>query len=71
MPRIVTPLRLAIVASGRTQREVAETAHLGESRLSLIVNGHWNPDEATRQAIADALHRSVDELWPADEARAA
>lgn len=69
--RKATPLRLAIVASERKQKDVAEDAGISESRLSQIVNGHWNADEATRQSIADALGKTVAELWPSDEAMAA
>ncbi len=66
MPRVVTPLRLAIVESGRTQREVADEIGLHESRLSLIVNG-LHCDDRTRDAIAAALGRNVSELWPEGE----
>lgn len=65
MSKKPTPLRLAIVQSGRTQRQIADQANLAETRLSQIVNGHWNPDDATRKAIADALHTTEAELWPA------
>lgn len=68
MAKNPTPLRLAIVQSGRSQREIAELVGISESRLSLIVNGlHCN--DATRAAIADALGRSVDELFPQAPAR--
>lgn len=67
-----TPLRLAIVKSGRTQREIADEVGLSEARMSQIVNGHWNADEATRLNLSAALGRNVDELWPAaDRAEAA
>lgn len=63
MPMAPTPLRLAIVHSGRRQREIADAAGLSESRLSLIVNGlHCN--DATRLRIAAALGRDVSELFP-------
>jgi transcriptional regulator with XRE-family HTH domain len=70
MPRLVTPLRLAIAQSGLTQREVADAAGLHESRLSRIVNG-LHCDEATREAIARALGRHVDEVFPPAEAATA
>jgi transcriptional regulator with XRE-family HTH domain len=66
-----TPLRLAIVQTGRTQREIADEIGLSESRLSQIVNGHWNADEDTRDQIAAAVGRTRDELWPQVTSRAA
>lgn len=64
MPRHVTPLRLAIVESGRTQREIADEVGLSESRLSLIVNGRRHCDDRMREKIAAALGRKISELWP-------
>jgi transcriptional regulator with XRE-family HTH domain len=63
MARSVTPLKLAIVASGQTQREVATAAELTEARLSLIVNGH-HCDSQTRKRLADVLGKAVDDLFP-------
>ncbi len=68
MPR-VTPLKLAILEAGLTQREIAETVGVSESKLSFIVRGAY-ADDATRTAIADVLGKHVDVLWPA-EAQAA
>lgn len=61
--RSVTPLKLAIVASGRSQRALAAELRMDETHLSRIVNG-LHTDEDTRNRIASALHRQVDELWP-------
>lgn len=73
----ITPLKLAIVASGRPQRDLALELGLHESQLSRIVNG-LETDAGTRYAIADAIGREHDELWPPappagadDDARAA
>jgi transcriptional regulator with XRE-family HTH domain len=62
-----TPLKLAIVASGRLQKDIAAALGMDPARLSNIVQGHWNPDDATRQAIADELGQTVSELWPSQE----
>jgi transcriptional regulator with XRE-family HTH domain len=67
MPSKNIALKVAIAATGRTQREVADEVGLNESRLSLIVNGHWNPDDRTQATLAATLGRTVDELWPARE----
>lgn len=69
--RDVTPLKIAIVLTGRTQKDVAAAVadRLGwaqgsaESKLSRIVNG-LHADDATRSAIAQELGRKLEELWP-------
>lgn len=63
MARTPTPLRLAVVQSGLSQREIAEQVGLNETRFSRIVNG-LHCDHSTRQRIALALGRNVCELWP-------
>lgn len=68
MPAQPTPIRLALVHSGRTQREVAAEVGIHESYLSRIANGLHVDDEPTRAAIAAALGRPVDELFPSYEA---
>lgn len=69
MPDSTTPepppaLRVAIVFSGRSQREIAADAGIHETQLSRIVNEREVPSIETRSKIASALGRSVDELWP-------
>lgn len=64
----ITPLKLAIVASGRHQKDIAAELGVLESTLSRWANGLHVPDER-RQLIADVLGRDVAELFP--EARAA
>lgn len=58
-----TALKLAIVQSGSTQRDIAAAVGLHPSRFSLIVNG-LRCDDETRAAIASALGRTVEELFP-------
>jgi len=74
-----TKLKLAIVQSGRPQKDIAAgvAAQLGwaessaQSKLSRIVNG-LHADDATRAAIAQELGRTVPDLWPEQqETRAA
>ncbi|ADB50180.1 helix-turn-helix domain-containing protein [Conexibacter woesei] len=55
MATIVTRLKLAIVASGRSQRDVAAAVGISEFKLSRIVNGRAQPDDATRAALAREL----------------
>jgi transcriptional regulator with XRE-family HTH domain len=63
-------LKVAIVESGRTQRSIAAEVGLREDHLSRIVNG-LHADEATCEAIARALGRHVDEVFPPAEAATA
>lgn len=58
-----TPLKLAIVASGRTQRDIAALARLGEVRLSAIITGRIVPSAAEKRAIARALRRPLEDLF--------
>lgn len=62
-------LKMAIFASGISQRDLAAKVGLHETQLSRIANGLHAP-EATQAAIADALGREISELWPQEvEAR--
>lgn len=60
-------LKLAIVISGRTQRETAMAAGLGEIRLSQLVTGRKTATKAERQALAAVLGCPQRELFPSDE----
>lgn len=59
----VTPLKLAIVASGRSQRDVAAAVGISEFKLSRIVNRRADADTATRAAIARELGRTPAALF--------
>lgn len=63
MKRRATPLKLAIVASGSFQKDIAAELGLDPAQFSRIVNG-LHCDGETRQRIANALGRRVSELWP-------
>lgn len=62
-----TPLKRAIFESERTQREIAAEIGMDPSHLSRIVNGLHAAD-ATRAAIAAALGRQVDDVFPPEVA---
>lgn len=74
-----TKLKIAIVTSGRKQREIAAEIGTSEGRLSKIVLGQLHADDPTRRAIAHALRVPADEqdAWidemfePSDLRRAA
>ena len=56
-------LKLAILASGQPQRQVAATCGIRENRFPEIVRGWTEPREDERQAIAAALGKSPAELF--------
>lgn len=65
----LTPLGRLLHEEGRKQRWLARRTGIDESRLSNIVWGrHPSQDEA--HAIAQALGRTVAELFPEQEAAA-
>lgn len=62
-PSFRTPLQRVIHEEGRKQRWLAERVGIDEGMLSRYANGLHCP-EHTRAAIAEALGRSVDEVFP-------
>ena len=56
-------LKIAIVRSGRTQRQLAKQCGINENRLSAIVRGWFNPRPDEQSRIADALGCAVAELF--------
>jgi transcriptional regulator with XRE-family HTH domain len=75
MARPVTPLKIAIVSSGITIRELAARIGRHESDLSRWALGRRIPPLEVAQALARELGSTVDELFPpaqrADEDEAA
>lgn len=66
-----TPLKLAIVAAGVKQRDLARRLDINEPTFSRIVNGGLHADDATRAAIAQALDVPESDLWPTAQSEAA
>lgn len=63
-----TPLKVAVIRSGRQQREIAESLGIPETTFSRIVNG-LHADDATRKRIVRELRTTVPDvtletLWP-------
>ena len=56
-------LKIAILVSGRTQRQLAAVCEIPENRFSSIVNGWTDPRDAERGAIAAVLGRPIEELF--------
>lgn len=64
-------LKIAIVLSGKRQRDLALKTGLHESRLSYIVNEYGPPpSEYEKVRIAKALKKPVEDLFPPTEATA-
>jgi transcriptional regulator with XRE-family HTH domain len=59
----ITKLRLRLLEKGLSQREVARRAGLKEGLMSLIINGHYIPDERQKTQIAKAIQLPEDELF--------
>ena len=69
MMQMNMPLKLAILESRRSQIAIAKAARIHESKLSRIIRGHDEPTDAEKKAIARALRRKVDDVFPShDEA---
>ena len=63
MERDVTRLKIAVVTSGRRQKDIAAALGMSEAQFSLIVNGK-NVDHATQERIAAELGQSVTDVFP-------
>ncbi len=63
-------LKLQLWRSGIRQNQLARTLGMDETRLSKIVNGFREPNDETRQRIAEALNSDKEWLFePADPNR--
>jgi transcriptional regulator with XRE-family HTH domain len=60
-------LKLAVVATRKTQREIARALEIGEVDLSRIVCGVTTPTQDQMDAIAKELGKPVGELFPETE----
>lgn len=57
-------LKIAILKSGKTQREVSVETGIPETRLSAIVRGRATPDAAEQDVLARELSTSPLALFP-------
>jgi len=57
-------LKIAILESGLSQLEVAKAADIHESRLSHIINGHREANDAEQKVLARVLKRKPAVLFP-------
>jgi transcriptional regulator with XRE-family HTH domain len=58
-------LKIAIIESGLTQFDVAKAADIHHTRLSHIINGHREANEAEQKALARVLKRKIAQLFVA------
>lgn len=63
------PLKIKILESGHTQRELSVRALIPETQLSAIVRGRTDPTPAERESLARALNCGVDELFRGEAKR--
>jgi len=66
----VTPLKLAIVMSGRTQTDIAEEVGVHPGSMAGYAGGYRTPSKAMQKRIARALRKTPAELWPDPEQEA-
>jgi transcriptional regulator with XRE-family HTH domain len=59
------------MAEGRRQSWLAREVGIDQADLSRIANRGLIPSDEVQQKIAEALGRTVDELWPSQERSAA
>lgn len=65
--RAVSRMKIARVAQGLTQQELAEKIGVTRQTIGLIEQGRFNPSLALCVQIARALHKTLDELFWEEE----
>jgi len=61
-------LKIAIIQSRRTQRQVSADTRIVETRLSQIVGQRGSPPTAVeKERLAKYLGQEIDELFPVDD----
>lgn len=63
MPKL-TPLKVAIFESRRSQRDIADALGIHETTFSSIVTGRLIPGEDRMEEIARELGWRAEDLWP-------
>lgn len=57
------PLKVAILESGLTQRDLARLSGLHENYISMLVRGRLNPNEAEKQKISAVVGKEPQHLF--------
>ena len=63
-PSLNLTLKMAILTSGKTQREIADRLDMSEHTLSSVVHGRRPPTKIQRRRIAKILRRAEGDLFP-------
>lgn len=61
-------LKMAIFASGREQQRVAKLARVSPQKLSHVIRGRREFDDAEKARLARVLGKSEEELFPESDA---
>ncbi|MBI2882882.1 MAG: helix-turn-helix transcriptional regulator [Candidatus Methylomirabilis oxyfera] len=56
-------VKARVIEAGLSFRQIAQRLGVSPSLVSHVINGR-RPSPRVRRAIAEALHTSVDALWP-------
>lgn len=64
LARIDTPLKRIMAEEGRTQAWLARRLNVKPQTVWSWIHGIHEPEQATRETIAEALGRTTEELWP-------
>lgn len=61
-------LKSAIFATGKHQQRIARLARIQPQKLSHVIHGRRELDDAERDRLANVLGKSIGELFPIGEA---
>jgi transcriptional regulator with XRE-family HTH domain len=64
MAKLNVALKVALIATGKKQKQIAKRVKISEPRLSTIVRGHDDPTEAERARLSEFLGKPISELFP-------
>lgn len=65
--RIDTELKRILLSEGRSQSWLSRTTGVDRSQINRYVHGIHDPDLRIKKAIAEALGRTVEDVFPASE----
>jgi transcriptional regulator with XRE-family HTH domain len=58
-------IKMLLLLMGVKQKDIAKMVNVTPPHVNYVITGKRN-NPKVRQAIAEAVHRPVDELWPGD-----
>ena len=60
----VTPLKLAVISSGKKQLEISRNCGINPTKLNLIINGWTLPNDKEMTLLTMELEKPMTELFP-------